>query len=129
MPAAKLVDSSGLSTEDRLTARILDEVVNIAAGNTETGRAAAGATCCPSRAAAAPCPTATSTPTPGATPRAGLRAKTGSLTGTNALAGIVTDDNGRVLTFALDLQQRRAHRRAPRSTSWPRCCGRADAAT
>src|SRR4029079_247722 len=35
MSAAKLVDSSGLSTEDRLTARILDEVVNIAAGNTE----------------------------------------------------------------------------------------------
>ena len=30
-----------------------------------------------------------------------LRAKTGSLTGTNALAGIVTDLNGRVLTFAL----------------------------
>ena len=30
-----------------------------------------------------------------------LRAKTGSLTGTNALAGIVTDASGRVLTFAL----------------------------
>ena len=30
-----------------------------------------------------------------------LRAKTGSLTGTNTLAGIVTDESGRVLTFAL----------------------------
>ena len=30
-----------------------------------------------------------------------LRAKTGSLTGTNALAGIVTDASGRVLTFSL----------------------------
>jgi D-alanyl-D-alanine carboxypeptidase/D-alanyl-D-alanine-endopeptidase (penicillin-binding protein 4) len=30
-----------------------------------------------------------------------LRAKTGSLTGTNALAGVVTDASGRVLSFAL----------------------------
>ena len=29
-----------------------------------------------------------------------LRAKTGSLTAINSLAGIVTDDSGRVLTFA-----------------------------
>ncbi|MDV3128837.1 D-alanyl-D-alanine carboxypeptidase/D-alanyl-D-alanine-endopeptidase [Mycobacterium sp. 21AC1] len=97
---ADLVDSSGLSVEDRLTAQTLDEVVNAAAGDseptlrplvdllpiaggsgtlsnryldTDAGRIAAG----------------------------WLRAKTGSLTGTNALAGIVTDDDGRVLTFAL----------------------------
>jgi D-alanyl-D-alanine carboxypeptidase/D-alanyl-D-alanine-endopeptidase (penicillin-binding protein 4) len=30
-----------------------------------------------------------------------LRAKTGSLTGTNTLAGVVTDVSGRVLTFTL----------------------------
>jgi D-alanyl-D-alanine carboxypeptidase/D-alanyl-D-alanine-endopeptidase (penicillin-binding protein 4) len=30
-----------------------------------------------------------------------LRAKTGSLTAINALAGVVTDRGGRVLTFAL----------------------------
>jgi D-alanyl-D-alanine carboxypeptidase/D-alanyl-D-alanine-endopeptidase (penicillin-binding protein 4) len=97
---ATLFDSSGLSVNDRLTATILDGVVNAAAGNdqprlrplldvipiaggsgtlsnryvdTDAGRAAAGY----------------------------LRAKTGSLTGTNALAGIVTDQSGRVLTFAL----------------------------
>jgi D-alanyl-D-alanine carboxypeptidase/D-alanyl-D-alanine-endopeptidase (penicillin-binding protein 4) len=97
---ATLVDSSGLSVDDRLTAETLDEVVTAAAGSgqpalrplvdllpiaggsgtlsnryldTESGRAAAG----------------------------WLRAKTGSLTGTNALAGIVTDASGRVLTFAL----------------------------
>jgi D-alanyl-D-alanine carboxypeptidase/D-alanyl-D-alanine-endopeptidase (penicillin-binding protein 4) len=96
---ALLVDSSGLSVDDRLTAEALDGVVNAAAGSdqprlrplldllpiaggsgtlsdryldTEAGRAAAGY----------------------------LRAKTGSLTGTNALAGIVTDASGRVLTFA-----------------------------
>ena len=97
---ATLVDSSGLSVNDRLTAETLDEVVNAAAGSdepdlrplvdllpiaggsgtlsnryldTDAGRAAAGF----------------------------LRAKTGSLTGTNALAGFVTDASGRVLTFAL----------------------------
>jgi serine-type D-Ala-D-Ala carboxypeptidase/endopeptidase (penicillin-binding protein 4) len=97
---ARLLDSSGLSVDDRLTAETLDEVVNAAAGSaqpdlrplvdllpiaggsgtlsnryldTDAGRAAAGF----------------------------LRAKTGSLTATNSLAGIVTDASGRVLTFAL----------------------------
>jgi D-alanyl-D-alanine carboxypeptidase/D-alanyl-D-alanine-endopeptidase (penicillin-binding protein 4) len=96
---ATLMDSSGLSVDDRLTAETLDETVDAAAGNdqpalrplldllpiaggsgtlsdryldNDSDRAAAG----------------------------WLRAKTGSLTGTNALAGIVTDASGRVLTFA-----------------------------
>jgi serine-type D-Ala-D-Ala carboxypeptidase/endopeptidase (penicillin-binding protein 4) len=95
-----LVDCSGLSVEDRLTAETLDETVSAAAGpnepklrplvdllpiaggsgtlsnrflDTDAGRASAGF----------------------------LRAKTGSLTGTNSLVGIVTDDSERVLTFAL----------------------------
>jgi len=100
---ATLLDSSGLSVDDRLTAETLDEVVSAAAANvtldehdlrplvdllpiaggsgtlsnrftdTDAGRDAMGV----------------------------LRAKTGSLTGTNALAGFVTDDGGRVLTFSL----------------------------
>jgi serine-type D-Ala-D-Ala carboxypeptidase/endopeptidase (penicillin-binding protein 4) len=97
---ATLFDSSGLSVNDRLTALTLDGVVNAAVGDanpklrplldvlpiaggsgtlsnryldTDAGKAAAGY----------------------------LRAKTGSLTGTNALAGIVTDAGGRVLTFSL----------------------------
>ena len=97
---ARLFDSSGLSVDDRLTAETLDEVVNAAAGSaqpklrplvdllpiaggsgtlsnryldTDAGRSAAGF----------------------------LRAKTGSLTGTNSLAGFITDASGRVLTFAL----------------------------
>lgn len=96
---AHMLDSSGLSVDDRLTVETLDGVVNAAAGtdqptlrplldllpiaggsgtlsnrylDTDAGRAAAGY----------------------------LRAKTGSLTGTNALAGVVTDVSGRVLTFA-----------------------------
>ncbi|MEO6792566.1 MAG: D-alanyl-D-alanine carboxypeptidase/D-alanyl-D-alanine-endopeptidase [Mycobacterium sp.] len=96
---ATLMDSSGLSVDDRLSARTLDGVIQAAAGpdqpelrplldmlpvaggsgtlsdrflNPKTGRGAAG----------------------------WLRAKTGSLTHTNALAGIVTDRDRRVLTFA-----------------------------
>jgi len=97
---AKLFDASGLSVDDRLTAETLDDVANVAAGSaqpalrplvdllpiaggsgtlsnryldTDAGKEAAGC----------------------------LRAKTGSLTGTNTLAGIITDASGRVLTFAL----------------------------
>ncbi|MEB3021589.1 D-alanyl-D-alanine carboxypeptidase/D-alanyl-D-alanine endopeptidase [[Mycobacterium] crassicus] len=99
MSGATLMDSSGLSVDDRLSARTLDAVVQAAAGpdqpelrplldmlpvaggsgtlsdrflNPKTGRGAAG----------------------------WLRAKTGSLTRTNALAGVVTDRDRRVLTFA-----------------------------
>lgn len=98
--AARLVDSSGLSVDDRLSARILDEVVNVAAGNTQPVvrplvdllPIAGGSGTLSNRYL----------DTDAGRDAAGwLRAKTGSLTGTNALAGIVTDDNGRVLTFAL----------------------------
>ncbi|MGV9799880.1 D-alanyl-D-alanine carboxypeptidase/D-alanyl-D-alanine endopeptidase [Mycobacterium sp. NPDC003449] len=97
---AHLVDSSGLSVDDRLTATTLDEVVTAAAGNTEPRLRplvdllpiAGGSGTLSNRYL----------DTEGGRAAAGwLRAKTGSLTGTNALAGIVTDDNGRVLTFAL----------------------------
>ncbi|WP_441959562.1 D-alanyl-D-alanine carboxypeptidase/D-alanyl-D-alanine endopeptidase [Mycolicibacterium houstonense] len=97
---AKLVDSSGLSVDDRLSARILDDVVNIAAGSTEPALRplvdllpiAGGSGTLSNRYL----------DTDAGRDAAGwLRAKTGSLTGTNALAGIVTDESGRVLTFAL----------------------------
>lgn len=96
---ARLFDSSGLSVDDRLTADTLDEVVNAAAGNDQPKLR----------------PLVELLPIAGGSgtlsnrylhidahrPSAGfLRAKTGSLTGTNSLAGIVTDSSGRVLTFA-----------------------------
>ena len=96
---ASLVDSSGLSVADLLTAKTLDEVINAAAG--------------PDHPALRPLvdllPVAGGSGTlsnrffdtdSSKSPAGWLRAKTGSLTKTNALAGIVTDNSGRVLTFA-----------------------------
>ena len=97
---SRLFDSSGLSVDDRLTAETLDEVVQAAAGGDQLKLR----------------PLVDVLPIAGGSgtlsnryldsdlvkPAAGfLRAKTGSLTGTNSLAGIVTDADGRVLTFAL----------------------------
>ncbi|TDH56300.1 D-alanyl-D-alanine carboxypeptidase/D-alanyl-D-alanine-endopeptidase [Mycobacterium eburneum] len=97
---AALMDSSGLSVDDRLTAKTLDGVVQAAAG--------------PDQPSLRPLldllPVAGGSGTlsdrfldPGTDqgPAGWLRAKTGSLTHTNALAGVVTDHDGRVLTFAL----------------------------
>ena len=96
---AALVDCSGLSIADLLTAKTLDEVVNAAVG--------------PNHPALRPLvdlfPVAGGSGTlsnrfvdPDATtsPAGWLRAKTGSLTKTNTLVGMVTDNSGRVLTFA-----------------------------
>ena len=97
---ARLFDSSGLSVDDRLTAETLDEVVNAAAGSAQPKL----------RPLVDPLPIAGGSGTlsnryldtdAGRTAAGFLRAKTGSLTGTNSLAGIVTDASGRVLTFAL----------------------------
>lgn len=99
MTGATLVDSSGLSVLDRLTAKTLDEVVGAAAG--------------PDQPAMRPLldlfPIAGGSGTlsdrflgddPQTSSAGWLRAKTGSLTAVNSLAGVVTDDSGRVLTFA-----------------------------
>ncbi|SRX93274.1 carboxypeptidase [Mycobacterium leprae TN] [Mycobacterium shimoidei] len=98
---AMLRDASGLSVDDRLTAKTLDSVVQAAAG--------------PDQPALRPLldllPIAGGSgtlsdrfldPTYRPGPATGwLRAKTGSLTAVNSLAGVVTDASGRVLTFAL----------------------------
>ncbi len=98
---ATLLDSSGLSVDDRLTAKILDAVVQAAAGPDQPTlrplldllSIAGGSGTLSDRFLDA---------TFHAAGAAGwLRAKTGSLTAINALAGVVTDRSGRVLTFAL----------------------------
>ena len=95
---AALVDNSGLSVANLLTAMTLDEVVNFAAGPghpelrplVDLLPIAGGSGTLSDRFI-------------GTDPRSSagwLRAKTGSLTKVNSLAGIVTDTSGRVLTFA-----------------------------
>lgn len=94
-----LLDSSGLSVDDRLTARTLDGVLQAAAGPDQpTLRAlldllpiAAGSGTLGDRFTDA---------ASNQGPAGWLRAKTGSLTAVNALAGVLTDRSGRVLTFA-----------------------------
>lgn len=96
---AALVDSSGLSVDDRLTAKTLDGAVQAAAGPDQPSLRplldllpiAGGSGTLAERFL----DTATNLG-----PAGWLRAKTGSLTGTNALVGVVTDSSGRVLTFA-----------------------------
>ncbi len=96
---ATLMDSSGLSVDDRLSARTLDAVVQAAAGPDQPELrplldmlpVAGGSGTLSDRFL---------NPTTGRGAAGWLRAKTGSLTRTNALAGIVTDRDRRVLTFA-----------------------------
>jgi D-alanyl-D-alanine carboxypeptidase/D-alanyl-D-alanine-endopeptidase (penicillin-binding protein 4) len=97
---ATLRDGSGLSIEDRLTAKTLDDVIGVAAGPDQPSMRplldvlpiAGGSGTLSNRF------TGTD---PNAAAAGWLRAKTGSLTAVNTLVGIVTDVNGRVLTFAL----------------------------
>src|SRR3984893_4904544 len=98
--SATLQDSSGLSVDDHLTAKTLDAVVQAAAGPDDPALRPlldllpiAGGT---GKLSERFLDTAANTG-----PAGWLRAKTGSLTATNALAGVVTDRSGRVLTFAL----------------------------
>ncbi len=99
LAGASLVDSSGLSVSNLLTANTLDEIINAAAG--------------PDHPVLRPMldmlPVAGGSGTLSErfldvdhekSSAGWLRAKTGSLTKTNTLAGIVTDINGRVLSFA-----------------------------
>jgi D-alanyl-D-alanine carboxypeptidase/D-alanyl-D-alanine-endopeptidase (penicillin-binding protein 4) len=96
---AALVDSSGLSVDDRLTAKTLNGAAQAAAGPDEPAMRplldllpiAGGSGTLADRFL----DTASNRG-----PAGWLRAKTGSLTAINALAGVVTDSSGRVLTFA-----------------------------
>ncbi|MGB3484572.1 MAG: D-alanyl-D-alanine carboxypeptidase/D-alanyl-D-alanine-endopeptidase [Mycobacterium sp.] len=98
LAGARLFDSSGLSIDDRLTARTLDEVVGAAAGP-DHPRLRPLLDLLPVAGGSGTLSNRYSDDVTGSA--AGwLRAKTGSLTGTNTLAGVLTDASGRVLTFA-----------------------------
>ncbi|WP_029759868.1 D-alanyl-D-alanine carboxypeptidase/D-alanyl-D-alanine endopeptidase [Gordonia hirsuta] len=92
-----LRDASGLSTADRVPARLLDQLVSAAAGDRHPAL----------RPMLDTFPVAAGTGTladrfPTGNPGAGwVRAKTGTLTGVSSLTGIVQTVDGRVLTFAL----------------------------
>ena len=99
LAGASLVDSSGLSVSNLLTANTLDEIINAAAGPDhpvlrpmlDMLPVAGGSGTLSDRFLGVDHEKSSA---------GWLRAKTGSLTKTNTLAGIVTDVNGRVLSFA-----------------------------
>lgn len=96
---ARLFDSSGLSVDDRLTAKTLDEVVSVAVGD-EHPRLRPLVDLMPIAGGSGTLSNRFLGTEPGREAAGFLRAKTGSLTGTNTLAGFLTDADGRVLTFA-----------------------------
>lgn len=97
---ANLVDSSGLSVDNRLTAATLDEVIGESAGP-QTPVLRPLLDLLPIAGGSGTLSNRYLDPESDRVAVGWLRAKTGSLTGTNALAGVVTDSAGRVLTFAL----------------------------
>lgn len=96
---ASLVDSSGLSVANLLTAATLDGVVNAAAGPAQPALRPL-VDLLPIAGGSGTLSDRFYNPDAAKSSAGWLRAKTGSLTKTNALAGIVTDVSGRVLTFA-----------------------------
>jgi D-alanyl-D-alanine carboxypeptidase/D-alanyl-D-alanine-endopeptidase (penicillin-binding protein 4) len=96
---AALMDSSGLSVDDRLTAKTLDGVVQAAAGPDQPALRAL-LDLLPIAGGSGTLADRFLDPATDRGPAGWLRAKTGSLTAINSLVGVLTDRSGRVLTFA-----------------------------
>ncbi|MBW0015743.1 D-alanyl-D-alanine carboxypeptidase/D-alanyl-D-alanine-endopeptidase [Mycobacterium sp.] len=94
-----LTDSSGLSVDDRLTAKTLDGVVQAAAGPDQPSLRAL-LDLLPIAGGSGTLADRFLDPATNQGPAGWLRAKTGSLTAVNSLVGVLTDRSGRVLTFA-----------------------------
>jgi D-alanyl-D-alanine carboxypeptidase/D-alanyl-D-alanine-endopeptidase (penicillin-binding protein 4) len=95
----RVLDGSGLSLDDRLTAQLLTGILTLA---TRTDRPALHGLFTGLPVAGYSGTLANRYRGPGANPADGvLRAKTGTLLGVNALAGYVTDAKGRLLAFAV----------------------------
>jgi D-alanyl-D-alanine carboxypeptidase/D-alanyl-D-alanine-endopeptidase (penicillin-binding protein 4) len=97
------VDGSGLSTQDEIPARLLGQIITAAGGPDSDPRAAKLRPILGGLPVAGGDGTLDDRFTTGDSSegRGYVRAKTGTLTGVSALAGVVTDDDGRLLTFAL----------------------------
>ncbi len=102
---ARVVDGSGLSTDNRIPARLLAAVLAAAAAPAEGPRDTQFL-----RPITSGLPVAGGdgtlderfgTDSPAAAGRGVVRAKTGTLTGVSSLAGVTTDADGRLLVFAL----------------------------
>jgi D-alanyl-D-alanine carboxypeptidase/D-alanyl-D-alanine-endopeptidase (penicillin-binding protein 4) len=100
--AVQLVDGSGLSLRDRLSPAVLTAVLRAAADSSDaTARPIVAAL--PVAAFSGTLSSRYRVPPRDVTPTAGaglVRAKTGTLTGVSALAGLVEDRDGRLLAFA-----------------------------
>jgi D-alanyl-D-alanine carboxypeptidase/D-alanyl-D-alanine-endopeptidase (penicillin-binding protein 4) len=101
----QLVDASGLSTADRVPARLLGAVLAEAAapaqGPRDTQFLRPVVTGLPVAGGDGTLAGRFASGSPSASGRGVVRAKTGTLTGVSSLAGIVTDADGRLLVFAL----------------------------
>lgn len=97
------VDGSGLSTQDQVPARLLGQILAVASGPASDPRAARLRPLLSGLPVAGGDGTLEDRFDTGDTSagRGFVRAKTGTLSGVSALAGVVTDADGRLLTFAL----------------------------
>ncbi|MET0237962.1 MAG: D-alanyl-D-alanine carboxypeptidase/D-alanyl-D-alanine-endopeptidase [Kibdelosporangium sp.] len=101
---AELTDGSGLSTNDKVPARLLASVLAVAAGDGKDPRTARLRPLLSGLPVAGGSGTLAGRFDPGtaaASGRGWVRAKTGTLLGVNSLAGVVLDADGRMLAFAL----------------------------
>lgn len=107
---AQLADGSGLSTDDRVPARLLGRVLATAAAPSPVEGTTRSRNTGALRPIVAGLPVAGGDGTlddrfdptsPAAAGRGVVRAKTGTLTGVSSLAGVATDADGRLLVFAL----------------------------
>ncbi|MEV4311090.1 D-alanyl-D-alanine carboxypeptidase/D-alanyl-D-alanine-endopeptidase [Actinocrispum sp. NPDC049592] len=102
---AALIDGSGLSTSDHVPARLLASVLAVAAGpdgkdpRTAKLRSLLGGL--PVAGGSGTLEPRFQPGTPSAVGRGWVRAKTGTLSGVNSLAGVVLDADGRILVFAM----------------------------
>jgi serine-type D-Ala-D-Ala carboxypeptidase/endopeptidase (penicillin-binding protein 4) len=102
---AQLIDGSGLSTSDHVPPRLLASVLAVAAGpdgkdpRTVKLRSLLGGL--PVAGGSGTLEPRFGPGTPAASGRGWVRAKTGTLSGVNALAGVVLDADGRLLVFTM----------------------------